>query len=132
MLRKGHPASRGAFTLERYASLSHVAISPGGAGIYGQRIDSLLKTQSVRRRVILTVPSFLAVPYVVARTDYIATVPGRLARYFADLLPLAIVEAPLPLPAFELSMFWHERVHHDLANVWLRQEVVEATRELLA
>ena len=130
LMRQGHPASGGSFTVEGYAASQHVAISPGGAGIYGRRIDALLKAHGIRRNVVLTLPSFLAMPYVVARTDYIATVPGRFARYFAGLLPLAIVKPPLPLPAFEISMFWHERVHHDLANVWLRHEVVGATREL--
>jgi DNA-binding transcriptional LysR family regulator len=130
LLRQGHPAQQEDFTLERYAALSHVAVSPGGAGIYGRRIDALLKTQGVRRNVVLTVPSFLAVPYVVARTDYIATVPSRFAQYFADLLPLHVLAPPIPLPAFEMSMFWHERVHHDLANSWLRQEVVRATADL--
>jgi DNA-binding transcriptional LysR family regulator len=130
LLRQGHPAQQEDFTLERYAALSHVAVSPGGAGIYGRRIDALLKTQGVRRNVVLTVPSFLAVPYVVARTDYIATVPSRFAQYFADLLPLRVLAPPIPLPAFEMSMFWHERVHHDLANSWLRQEVVRATADL--
>jgi DNA-binding transcriptional LysR family regulator len=132
LLRKGHPATLAPFTLEHYASLPHVAISPGGAGIYGRRIDALLKTQGVRRRVVLTLPSFLAMPYVVSRTDYVATVPGRFAGYFAALLPLDVVKPPLPLPAFEISMFWHERVHHELAHIWLRRQVVEVTRELVA
>jgi DNA-binding transcriptional LysR family regulator len=130
LLRKGHPAGRSPLGLEGYAALSHVAVSPGGTGIYGRRIDALLRTHGVRRRTALTLPSFLAMPYVVSRTDYVATVPGRFARYFATLLPLAIAEPPLPLPAFEISMFWHERVHHDAAHVWLRRQVVEATQEL--
>lgn len=137
VVRRDHPVLKGmsagpkpAWTAEQYAALSHVAISPGGAGYYGARIDALLKSLSIRRRVALTLPSFLAMPYVVARTDYIATVPGRFARYFAGLLPLAIVPPPLALPAFEISMFWHERMHADLPHVWLRQEVVAATRDL--
>jgi DNA-binding transcriptional LysR family regulator len=131
LVRRGHPALNGEFTPESYAALSHVAISPGGAGFYGARIDALLRSLGIRRRVALTLPSFLAMPYVVARTDYIATVPGRFARYFATLLPLAIVKPPFRLPSFEISMFWHERVHADLPNVWLRSEVVAATREFV-
>lgn len=34
------------------------------------------------------------------------------------------------LPAFEISMYWHERVHMDLANVWLRKQVVSAADHL--
>jgi DNA-binding transcriptional LysR family regulator len=130
LLRKGHPALRKPLTAELYAQLSHVAISPGGAGIYGARIDALLKTLGIRRRVVLTLPSFLAMPYVVASTDYVATVPRRFADYFAGLLPLAITTPPIALPAFEISMFWHERMHHDSGNAWLRRQVVEAVAPL--
>ncbi|HYF19588.1 MAG TPA: LysR family transcriptional regulator [Ramlibacter sp.] len=132
VIRRGHPAAKGPFTAERYAELTHVAVSPGGAGFYGARIDALLKSLGIRRRVMLTLPAFMAVPYVVAQTDHVATVPGRFARYFAGLLPLHILAPPLPFPAFEISLFWHERVHADLANAWLRQQVVEATREYAA
>lgn len=130
VVRKGHPILRSEFTASAYAELLHVAVSPGGAGYYGARIDALLKSLGIRRRVALTLPSFLAVPYVVAQTDFIATVPGRFARYFARLLPLAILPAPLELPSFEMSLFWHERVHADRANAWLRSEVVTVTRAL--
>jgi len=132
VVRQHHPALASGLTLDEYASHSHVAVSPGGAGIYGARIDALLKSHGIRRRVALTLPSFLAMLYVVARTDYLATVPGRFACYFAALLPLAIVEPPLRLPAFEISLFWHERVHHDPPNVWLRDEVVTAVADLAA
>lgn len=131
LVRRDHPALGREFPLETYAALSHVAISPGGAGLYGARIDALLRSLGIRRRVALTLPSFLAMPYVVARTDYIATVPGRFASYFAQLLPLCIVKPPFQLPSFEISMFWHERVHADLPNVWLRSQVVAATREFV-
>ncbi|MFZ4649178.1 MAG: LysR family transcriptional regulator [Rubrivivax sp.] len=130
LMRRDHPMAQGSFTVEAFAALPHVTISPGGAGIYGARIDALLKSLGIRRRVVLTLPSFLAMPYVVARTGAIATVPSRLARYFCELLPLVARKPPLELPAFEMSMFWHERVHTDLANIWLRSEVVSAGREL--
>ncbi len=113
-----------------YSEMGHVAVSPSGAGIYGARVDALLRTMGVRRRFVVTLPSFLAMPYLIARTDLIATVPGRLATYFAGLLPLAVVDPQVPLPGFEMYMFWHERAHQDPSNVWLRQQVVGAVRDL--
>jgi len=130
LMRRDHPALAGTFTPDRFAALPHVAVSPGGAGMYGMRIDALLRSLGIQRRVVLTLPSFLAVPYVIARTDAIATVPSRLAQHFCELLPLAVCPPPLELPAFEMSMFWHERVHSDVAHLWLRAQVVAAGREL--
>ena len=130
LIRKGHPALRREFTPALYGEMTHVAISPGGAGIYGATIDHALRSLGIRRRVGLTLPSFLAIPYVVAATDHIATVPLRIARHFSSFLPLEILAAPMLLPAFEISMYWHERVHLDQANVWLRRQVVAAADHL--
>lgn len=127
ILRKGHPALKRHLSPNIYAELLHVAVSPGGAGFYGVRIDQVLSSLGIRRRIALTLPSFLAIPYVVAATDYMATVPARIARHFAQLLPLEIASPPIKLPNFEISMFWHERVHSDMANVWLREQVLAAS-----
>ena len=130
LVRKGHHVLRRKFTPELYADMTHVAISPGGAGIYGATIDHTLRSLGIRRRVGLTLPSFLAVPYVVAATDHVATVPLSIARHFSSFLPLESLPAPVRLPAFEISMHWHERVHLDAANVWLREQVVVAADQL--
>jgi DNA-binding transcriptional LysR family regulator len=130
LVRKGHPVLRREFTPELYGDMTHIAISPGGAGIYGATIDHTLRSLGIRRRVGLTLPSFLAVPYVVAATDHVATVPLCIARHFSGVLPLQLLPTPVRLPAFEISMHWHERVHQDTANVWFRQQVVAAVDQL--
>lgn len=126
LIRKNHPALRRNWTKILYSELTHVAISPGGAGIYGARIDHALKSEGVKRRIGLTLPSFLAIPYVVAKTDYVATVPATIAQHFSSFLPLTSIPLPLALPAFEISMYWHERVHADVPHKWLRKQVIDA------
>ncbi len=130
IVRKGHPVLNTPFTAETYAALTHVTVSPGGAGFYGARIDSLLLSMGIRRHVGMTLPSFLAVPYIVASTQFIATVPARIASYFSQLLPLQVVKPPIQFPGFDISLFWHERAHTDQANGWLRQEVLAAARRI--
>jgi DNA-binding transcriptional LysR family regulator len=36
---------------------------------------------------------------------------------------LAVVEAPLAVPGFEMLMLWPERVHRDPAHQWLREHL---------
>jgi len=132
LVRKGHPVLRRKFTPELYAGMTHVAISPGGAGYYGARIDHALKSLNIKRRIGLTLPSFLAIPYVVASTDFIATIPVGIARHFARTLPLEVLPTPMRLPAFEISMYWHQRTHVDQGHAWLRNQVVEAVKQLQA
>lgn len=130
LVRKGHPVIRRRFTPELYAGMTHVAISPGGTGFYGARIDHALRSLGIKRRIGLTLPSFLAIPYVVASTDFIATVPMAIAQHFTRMLPLQILPTPVRLPAFEISMYWHQRVHADPGNVWLRTQVIQAVHHL--
>ncbi|MNJ00629.1 HTH-type transcriptional regulator SyrM 1 [compost metagenome] len=70
---------------------------------------------------MLSVPHFLFVTAVLASTDLVAMVPERLVR---DAPALRLLEPPVEVPGYEMSMLWHERVHRDPAHRWLREQVV--------
>ena len=130
VVRKGHAATRGGFTAAAYAALSHVVVAPGGAGYLGRPIDEALHALGLSRRIALMLPSYLAVPYIIASTHYIATVPRHAAQTYAVRHQLQIIEPPVRLPAFRLAMFWHERVATDPGNRWLRRQLLEVAGEL--
>lgn len=117
-----HPAIRGRLTLRQYAEAAHVAVfyKATGAGI----IDTLLAQKGHVRRTTVTVPHFTSVPFIVAGSDLIATVPERLARRFKQQLRLQVLPAPLAIPPFRLTMLWHERFTSDPAHRWLREIIV--------
>ena len=104
--------------------MSHALITITGEG--GGVVDTALAAKKLSRRVALRIPSFLAAPLVVARSDLIVTMPRHAADEFASLAPLVVVEPPLKLPGFDISQLWHERHHADARHVWLRQ-LVHAT-----
>ncbi len=118
VLRRGHPALKRKLTLERYASLSHVLVSPRG----GPRgvVDEFLEREGTSRRVARTVASFFAAPRLVAGTDYVLTLPERVARQLAADLDLVIRRPPVPLTGFDLELVWHRRYDDDPAHRWLR------------
>jgi len=35
---------------------------------------------------------------------------------------------PRALPTVDISLAWHERVHHDPANAWMRDQIVKTLR----
>jgi DNA-binding transcriptional LysR family regulator len=39
---------------------------------------------------------------------------------------LRIVAPPVDIPGYEMSMYWHERVHRDPAHRWLREFIAQA------
>jgi DNA-binding transcriptional LysR family regulator len=127
LVRKDHPAVGRTLSLEAYCALPHVVVSPEGRG---SAVDEALRRRGLRRRVALRVPSFLFAPLVVAETDLVATTAARVARRFAEVLPLRVLEPPLPQPEFALALGWHERLRQDPAHAWFRRLVAEVAREL--
>jgi len=53
----------------------------------------------------------------------VAMLPERLVRGTGAL---QVVEPPVEVPGYEMSMLWHERVHRDPAHQWLRETVARA------
>ncbi|MGF6298872.1 DNA-binding transcriptional LysR family regulator [Paraburkholderia sp. WC7.3d] len=95
------------------------------AGTGHGQVDEWLKRRGVRRQVRLTVPHFMSVGYILQRTDLIATVPERLALELATPFSLSLSALPMTLPAAPIHLLWHERVHQDEGNRWLREVVID-------
>jgi DNA-binding transcriptional LysR family regulator len=117
--RADHPKLRRRPTLAQFGTLEHVIVSPDGGGFFGVTDEALAKAGATRR-VVLSVPHFLFVLSAVASTDLVAMLPERLVR---DTRALRVVEAPVDVPGYEMSMLWHERVHRDPAHRWLRETI---------
>jgi DNA-binding transcriptional LysR family regulator len=133
LLRAGHPAARRPLTLERFVALSHVLVSPTGSG--EAQVDVALRQRGLVRQLALRVPHFLSAPLVVATTDYICTLPERVAQAVAAANRLVVRPPPLPLPGFSFSQFWHTRNDDDAAHRWLRsllRELAPTRREAKA
>jgi DNA-binding transcriptional LysR family regulator len=121
VVRRGHPVLARGLTLQRFVQLRHALITITGEG--GGVVDAALAARGLARRIALRIPSFLAAPLVVARSDLIVTMPRRAAAEIAATLPIVVVEPPLPLPGFDVSQLWHERQHADPRHAWLRRIV---------
>ncbi|HEX5458490.1 MAG TPA: LysR family transcriptional regulator [Steroidobacteraceae bacterium] len=117
--RKRHPALESKLTVAALSRLEYVIVSPEGGGFRGIT-DVVLERLGIRRKVVLSVPHFLFVPEVVARTDLVAMLPKRLV---GDRRGLRVAAPPLAIPGYEMGMVWHERSHLDPAHAWLREEV---------
>lgn len=117
--RVGHPRLKRKPTVAQFCKLEHVVVSPDGGGFRGVT-DEALAWQGLSRRVVLSVPHFLFVRSVLTSTDLVAMLPSRLVR---DIDGLQVVDPPVDVAGYEMSMLWHERSHRDPAHQWLREHI---------
>lgn len=118
MFRAGHPLGEGEVTLAAFRAARHLVVA-NPASPYGE-IAALLDQAGVTRDATFQVPHFVAVPFIVSRSDLVVTVPRKLAESAAPPLGLCTVVPPLPLPPLQTHVFWHRRYHQDAGNRWLR------------
>jgi DNA-binding transcriptional LysR family regulator len=123
VVRKGHPLLLKRFTLGQFVAGMHLQVAPRGRP--GGYIDDVLRERGLTRTVARAVPYFHAALQLAAETDYLLTVSERVARRFADALSLTVLEVPLPLRPYALSLVWHPRLdadegHRFMRDVWVR------------
>jgi DNA-binding transcriptional LysR family regulator len=114
-------------TIESYAAAAHLVdaghVQVSADGVGSSVVDAILAARGLRRRIALVLPHSAGIPFVVAATDLIATLPSRIVK---GLVPMPNVRtlAP-PLPEVEVSphMFWHQRNDADPLQAWLRAAI---------
>ncbi len=123
-----HAKIRGRITLRQYAEAEHVAVfyKKQGLGV----IDTLLAQKGLARRTAVVVPHFTTVPFIVSASDFIATVPERIAQRFSRQLKLQSLRAPIDIPPLRLTLLWHERFHGDPAHRWMRELIINSARPI--
>jgi DNA-binding transcriptional LysR family regulator len=120
MTRPDHHAP---LTLKEYLAARHVLISSMGSG--HQILERTLSERGMEENVALRVPHFVVAPLVVAGTDLIVSLPAHVAEAWSRLVKVKVHPMPIPLPSFDVSLYWHARVENDAANRWLRNAMVE-------
>jgi DNA-binding transcriptional LysR family regulator len=120
---------RDPLTIESYAAAAHlvdaghVQVSPDGIGT--SVVDAILAARGLRRRIVLVLPTSAGVPFVVAATDLIATLPSRIVKGLAPVPNVRLVTPPLPDVEVSPHMFWHRRADADPLHAWLRAAIRE-------
>ena len=123
LMRADHPAIGKKLTRKQFVEASHVLVTYRGGG--HRVIEEALERAGVARRIALRVPHFTVVPMVLERTDLILTLPARVARVFERRGRFKALPPPVPMPAAEVAVHWHQRFEADPGNRWLREQVVQ-------
>jgi DNA-binding transcriptional LysR family regulator len=124
--RRGHKPATAELSLELYAALSHVLVSPRGEG--PGLVDELLAEQGLRRRVALRIPHFFSALSIVEKSDLMLTAPTSLGLLLGPRSKVVALPAPLRLPAHAITLLWHERFTSEPGHAWLRDVMLEITQ----
>jgi DNA-binding transcriptional LysR family regulator len=124
--RRGHPIAGQNLSIEDYAALNHILVSPRGDT--SGALDRILVDFGLRRRIALLVATYLALPVALAASDLVATVPSRTARQIAATAEVEIMPLPIDFST-TVSMAWHRRAASEPAQAWFRALLIEAARE---
>ncbi len=126
VVRSEHPNFRAGMTLDAFLNTPHAIADP--SGMAHAVIESELARHKIRRRAKLAVPDFVTLPMLISESDFLAIMPIGLAKTFSSRLSLKVLPPPVPLPRYDLKVYWHERFDRDLANRWLRRTFVDLFR----
>lgn len=130
VVRADHPSVGDRLSKAQFERLRHVNMLPPGrlrAGLF-----QALERQGLRRDVAVSVTHFLAIPDMLAVTDYCATLPRLICRRLQADPRLKVVPAPVDLGSFPVEMAWHVRYRADPAHRWLRDLIKEVVDEVAA
>lgn len=127
--RRSHPTIQADLSIKDYVAANHLLVSIKGDRI--GRVDRLLAAQNLQRHVAISVPHFLVVPGIIAKTDLITTLAKRVANTFSQLYSLQVLPLPFDTEGFNVYMRWHKSNEKNLAQQWLRTLVSEISYRTL-
>ncbi|WP_375136348.1 LysR family transcriptional regulator [Azohydromonas australica] len=133
LVAQDHPAVRNprAWTAERYLAAEHLAPTPLHPGARGV-IDEFLTQQGLSRRVAVRSPYFGLAPLMVARSRLVLTTGRLFCSRYAQRLPVRVVRCPVGFPPLSYYQLWHDATHAAPAARWLREQVRDVVRNLVA
>jgi DNA-binding transcriptional LysR family regulator len=126
--RKGHPALKKPPTLEALAELPHLLVSPSGEG-FGIA-DEALREAGFSRRIAVTVPDFLAAPFIVGATDLVALLAERVARKLAQSAGLSLHEQPVANKPWAIGLGYLPNAVSDPAVEWLIEQIASISSRI--
>jgi DNA-binding transcriptional LysR family regulator len=124
LMRRDHPLAARRLTLDRFLGCGHAVVRAEGRS--QEVLEKYLAKRRLSRRAVLETPHFTSLPYILSRTDLIATVPHAIGYAYAnEHASIVLVDPPLPLPHFDLRQHWHRKFHNDARTLWLRGLIAE-------
>ncbi|WMS93962.1 LysR family transcriptional regulator [Pseudoalteromonas sp. HL-AS2] len=113
----GNKLTNEPLTLAQIAAYPQLVVSPSRANLRGSH-DQWFAAKGLKRNIVMSVPSFSAVPNILHTTDMIAFYPARLLPN--NKVQELTVEA---LPPFKVIAAWHPRTSESPIHRWILEQL---------
>ena len=124
LVRKENKKVGPSVSLEQFAEIPHILLSILGSPFKFGILDNWLEKQNVQRIYSVSTAAFLPAALILAETDYIMTLPRRMATKLTEIIPLRLVELPNNPPNFQLNLIWHPLYEKDPAHIWFKWQLL--------
>jgi DNA-binding transcriptional LysR family regulator len=126
---KQRKPSRKRLTLADFIGADHVGVT--NRTVAGRPYDEVhLERLGIRRRIEIAVPTQLWIPQMIVGTNRLSLVHRHLAVDLCRRWPIRILPCPVEIPPLREFMQWHAYQDNDPAILWLKSEIMTASREL--
>jgi DNA-binding transcriptional LysR family regulator len=130
LVRKENKKIGNRISLEQFAETPHILLSILGTPFRFAFLNEWLKKQNIQRKYNVTTAAFLPAALILAETDYIMTLPRRMATKLAEIMPLRLVELPDNPPNFQLNLIWHPLYEKNPAHIWFKEQLLSLENSL--
>lgn len=128
VLPMAHPCAAGFDDVDTFVNLPQIRVSQ--SPLDDRFVDHQLAASGLDRKIALTVPHWLVVPEIIARTGLAAVMPHSVAARFAGTSGLQVVPPPIEECGFMWCLYWHRRHNSDAGHQWLRQLILDVSGTL--
>ncbi|MEM1111711.1 MAG: LysR family transcriptional regulator [Pseudomonadota bacterium] len=123
LARKNHPTLDAGSSLEQVLETPSVVLYPRSERL--SLFDQHLLSLGLKRKRGIMVPSIFNMPYIVAETDMICTLPESIALELAKKFELDLYPVPIGDWLAPLYLIWHSSLDGDLGHQWFRNTIIE-------
>ncbi len=124
-----HSTITDSLDFEEYMAMGHVVFRSEAKGDpWFERW--FRRTFEESRQVEIISHTFGLIPQLVVGTDLLATLQTRLARKYADVLPLKMLQPPFEFPQLTEVLQWNSYRDEDPATRWFRNRIIRMASKM--
>jgi DNA-binding transcriptional LysR family regulator len=124
VVRAGNTDFSNRIGLKQYSEAGHIYHTMLGTPFSQLPLDRWLEQRNIKRQLAVTTTGYLSAAMIASETDYILTLPLRLAEKLVETMDLKILQPPDNFVGYQLNLIWHPLFEKDPAHSWLQNQLL--------